>query len=96
MKAIDGGMELSMTVSDFDFPIYAYGALIVCAGISGVGPAELGVSGWVGLNNADVDATLDIDLVNGQPKVELSSLNVQTSGLYVDLDCGSWTFSATS
>lgn len=92
MKAIDGGMELSMTVSDFDFPIYAYGALIVCAGISGVGPAEIGLNGWVGLSNADVDATLDIEVVNGQPQVELSSLNVQTSGLYVDLDCGIFDF----
>ena len=88
MKAVDGGLEVNLALSDFDFPIYAWGALIVCGGIGGVGPAEIGISGWIGLDHMNVDATLDIALVNGEPDVELSQLDVTTQGLYVNLDCG--------
>lgn len=92
LKTTDGGLSLSVSLSNFDFPIEAWAGMIVCAGFGGVQPATISTSGWVGLDNADASAEMAISLVGGQPYVDLQTINIDTSGLYVNLDCGIFDF----
>ena len=88
LEAVDSGVHMTAAVGNFAFPLEASGGLIVCAGIAGVQPAEIGVAGTVGAQSIDVDATISLRLQDGVPEASMQSISLNTVGLFIDLDCG--------
>ena len=93
LRAVDGGIAFTISVNDLDFPLTAWAALIVCAGIGGVQPATISIdNAWVGAEAVDVTGTLGITIGNAGPEATLTNLNIATNGLYLDADCGIFDF----
>ena len=88
LRAINGGVSMDVNISNFSFPLRANGRTILCAGV----PADLGPDIWVdaiaGASSIDVDADLGIFLSGGQTSVTVDGINLNTQGLFLDVDCG--------
>jgi hypothetical protein len=88
LQAIEGGFALQLRVDNLDVPLQASGTVRECAcGVQATQTTGT-FNGWAGVDRVDATGTIAVSMGTGQIQTSVNSLTLNTTGLYLDLDCG--------
>ncbi len=88
LDAIDNALALRARLENFDFPLQANGSLRECAcGVQATQSTGT-ISAWAGADVVQATGDLGVTTVGTDIQVTVNSMDLQTTGLYLDLDCG--------
>jgi hypothetical protein len=91
LSAVNGGLSFSISLFDFDFPLrmrlrekVCSCAFCVCASATNSNT----VDAWAGADRVDATGVMSVSLAGGVPTVNVTSVNLSTSGMYFSPSCG--------
>lgn len=91
LRAIDGGFEFKMNLTDLSFPLEVHATANTCV-VTEITWADITLGATLGLEDLAIQGTFGLTYWDGVPQVDLSSFHTEVIGLSIDLDCGALDF----